>query len=335
MTNSANPHWVYNQTIKMFAADALPPFEDHDELEKHWGKAWGIDNDVGQIRSILVHRPGPEMNIVDASKRISEIGSFGDTQAGWYFQSDTPPDIPAMQQQHDGMVKALQASGIDVFQVEGVDTTRLKSCYTRDPLIMVKGGAIVCRMGARIRRGEELAITRTLAKIGIPILRTISGSGIMEGGSFTWINSTTAAIGVGVRVNREGAEQVGEVLKRQGVDLMIVELTGYDIHIDVSFLMIDKDLALVNPFGLPYSFLEELKARGIRLIEIDPQDDPWINNSLAIAPGKLLMPEGATNRTFDSLAKHGVTWTVVPYSAMHKNGGGIHCSTTPLRRDSV
>ena len=36
---------------------------------------------------------------------------------------------------------------------------------------MVKGGAIVCRMGARIRRGEELAITRTLAKIGIPILR--------------------------------------------------------------------------------------------------------------------------------------------------------------------
>jgi len=47
---------------------------------------------------------------------------------------------------------------------------------------MVKGGAIVCRMGARIRRGEELAITRTLARIGIPILSTISGTGVMEGG---------------------------------------------------------------------------------------------------------------------------------------------------------
>jgi len=23
------------------------------------------------------------------------------------------------------------------------------------------------------------------------------------------------------------------------------------------------------------------------------------------------------------------------YAAMHKNGGGIHCSTTPLRRDKV
>ncbi|MDE2445970.1 MAG: amidinotransferase [Alphaproteobacteria bacterium] len=335
MTSSGNPHWVYNQTIKMFAAAAEPPFESESELTAHWGKVWGIDNDVGTIRSILVHRPAKEMNIVDAKMRISEIGSFGDLEKGWYFQSDTPPDIPKMQTQHDAMVKAFHAAGIEVHYVDGVDETRLKSCYTRDPLIMVKGGAIVCRMGARIRRGEELAITRTLAKIGVPILRTISGTGIMEGGSFAWINNKTAAIGVGVRVNREGAEQVGEVLKRQGVELLIVELPGYDIHIDVSFPMIDKDLALVNPFGLPYSFMENLKARGVRLIELDPQDDPWINNSLAIAPGKLLIPEGASNRTLDNLAKHGVSWTVIPYAAMHKNGGGIHCSTTPLRRDAV
>lgn len=335
MPADSNPHWVYNQTIKMFAASATPPFEDSGELEKHWGKVWGIDNDVGQIRSILVHRPALEMNIVDPEKRIAEIGSFGDIKKGWYFQSDTPPDIPAMQRQHDAMVKAFEAAGIEVHHVEGVDQTRLKSCYTRDPLIMVKGGAIVCRMGARIRRGEELAITRTLAKIGIPILRTISGTGIMEGGSFAWINSKTCAIGVGVRVNREGAEQVGEVLKRQGVELLIVELTGYDIHIDVSFLMIDKDLALVNPFGLPYSFMEDLKARGVKLIEIDPADDPWINNSLALSPGKILMPEGASNRTLDLLAKHDVNWITIPYAAMHKNGGGIHCSTTPLRRDAV
>ena len=331
----ADPHWVYNQTIKMFAAAASPPFEDEGELEKHWGKVWGIDNDVGQIRSILVHRPGPEMEIVDPTRRIAEIGSFGDPKSGWYFQSDTPPNIAAMQRQHDGMVAVFQKAGIEVHHVEGVDGTRLKSTYTRDPLIMVKGGAIVCRMGARIRRGEELAITRTLAKIGIPILRTISGTGIMEGGSFAWINSKTAAIGVGIRVNREGAEQVGEVLKRQGVDLLIVDLPGYDIHLDVSFLMIDRDLALVNPFGLPYAFLEELKARGLRLIELNPADDSWINNSLAIAPGKLLMPEGASNRTFDTLAKHGMSWTVLPFDANHKNGGGIHCSTTPLRRDSV
>ena len=78
-------------------------------------------------------------------------------------------------------------------------------------------------------------------------------------------------------------------------------------------------------------------AEGARhpLVEIDPTDDSWINNSLAIAPGRLLMPEGATNRTLDALAQHGVTWSTIPYAAMHKNGGGIHCSTMPLIRDPI
>lgn len=335
MTDSAPPGWVYNETVRMFALPGDPPFEDPEELVRHWGRAWGLDNDVGRIRSILMHRPGPEMAVVDPTKRIERIGSFGDIDKGWYFQSDTLPPLPEMQAQHDALVKALTAHGVEIHHMKGVDGGRLKSCYTRDPLIMVKGGAIVCRMGARIRRGEELAVTRTLAEIGVPVLRTLSGTALMEGGSFAWINPQTAVIGCGIRVNREGAEQVGEVLKRQGVELIVVDLVGYDIHIDGSFLMIDRDLALVDPFGLPYSFLERLKELKIRTIEITPADNKWIINSLAVAPGELIMPEGATNRTLDELAKHGVRWTVLPFDRMQLNGGGIHCSTTPLIRDPL
>jgi N-dimethylarginine dimethylaminohydrolase len=331
----SNAHWVYNQTVKTFAAGAEPPFEDDQELLSTWGAVWGVNNDVGRIRSILMHAPGREMQVVDPAMRLPEIGSFGDPKLGWYFQSDTPPDVPLMQAQHAAFVEALRAEGIEVHFMDGDAGIRLKQCYTRDPFIMVKGGAVVCRMGARIRRGEELAVTRTLARIGVPILRTVSGTGVMEGGSFAWLDDKTCAIGVGVRVNREGALQVGEVLARQGVELLIVDLPGYDIHLDVSFLMVDRDLALINPQGLPFSFLEELARRGIRVIEIDPGDDPWIVNSLAIAPGRLIMAEGATNRTLDRLASAGVTWTTLPYAAMHKNGGGMHCSTTPLRRDPL
>ena len=88
--------------------------------------------------------------------------------------------------------------------------------------------------------------------------------------------------------HEEGAEhaaQVGEVLKRQGVDLIVIDLVGYDIHIDGSFQMVDRDLALVDPFGLPYSFLEKLKELKVRTIEITPADNKWIINSLAVAPG--------------------------------------------------
>ena len=282
-----------------------------------------------------MHRPGVEMAVVDPTKRIESIGSFGDLEAGWYFQSDHVPPVASMQAQHDALTAALMAHGAEVHHVDGAGGGRLKSCYTRDPLIMVNGGAIICRMGTRVRRGEELAITRTLARLGIPILRTLSGTAVMEGGSFAWINPKTAVIGCGIRVNREGARQIGEVLATQGVELIIIDLVGYDIHIDGSFLMIDRDLALIDPSGLPFSFLEKLKDLGVRTIEITPADDKWICNALAIAPGELLMPPGASNQTADALGAAGVRWTVLPYDDMQLNGGGIHCSTTPLIRDPV
>lgn len=335
MSSKPSAHWIYNETIRVFAAGAEPAFEAEDEMMSIWGRRWGVDNDVGQLRAVLVHRPGPEMSVVDPAKRLEAIGSFGDVEKGWYFQSDTVPDITEMQAQHDALVSALEAEGVEVFHVQGVSDGRLKSCYTRDPFVMVKGGAIVSRMGARVRRGEVLAITRTLAELGIPILRTLSGTALFEGGSFAWIDEKTAVVGCGIRVNREGTRQIAEVLATQGVELLAIDLLGHDIHIDGAFLMVAKGLALIDPMRLPYSFLTELKERGVHTIEISPADSSWIVNSLAVAPGRLIMPEGASNETLSKLAAAGVSWTTLAYDKMSLNGGGIHCSTMPLVRDPV
>lgn len=335
MAEPRDPAWVYNETVRMFAIGGDPPHESPAEMQASWGRAWGLSNDVGRIRSILMHRPGPEMGIVDSSKRIERIGSYGDLDEHWYFQSEEPPDIPGMQAQHDAFVAALERRGVEIIYQEGVGDRMLKAVYTRDPLQMVKGGAIVNRMGTRIRRGEELVTTRTLAKHGIPILRTLNGSAVMEGGTFAWLNEKTAVIGCGVRVNREGARQVGEVLAAQGVELIVIDLVGYDIHLDVGFLMVDRDLALVNPMNLPYAFLQTLRDLGIDTVEITPEDDGWICNGLAVAPRELLIPEGASERTLEELDRKGVAWEVIPYDKVHLNGGGLHCSTTPLIRDPV
>ena len=67
---------VYNATIKLFGSEPLPAFEDPSRLERLWGRNWGCSNDVGQIRAVLMHRPGDEFNIIDRSKRIAETNSF-------------------------------------------------------------------------------------------------------------------------------------------------------------------------------------------------------------------------------------------------------------------
>ena len=328
---------VYQKTIQMFGSSPDPAFEDASRLQKDWGQAWGVDNDVGRIRSILVHRPGPELDMVDKAKRIEEIGSYGDLDKGWYWQSDTVPDMDKLRAQHDNMVDIFKREGIEVHYLDGQGQTdgMLKACYTRDSALMVKGGAVVCRMAPRIRQGEEMVVTRTLAKLGVPILRTIHSTGMLEGGSFAWINAQTAVVGRSIRINNEAIEQLDDVLKRQGVELLVVDLNGYTIHIDGSFVMVDKDLALVDATQLPYWFLEKLRELGVDTVEITPQDNTWIINGLAIAPGRYMMGNGASNRTLDLLQKKGVEVIPVDFDLVQLNGGGIHCSTMPLMRDAV
>ena len=326
---------VYSQTIKLFGSHPEPVFESPEQQTGVWGREWGCDNDVGQLRVVLMHRPGDEMKIIDANKRIEEIGSYGDLEEGWYFQSETIPPMDEFRAQHDGLVQTLRDEGVEVVFLDSIEKDGIKSMYTRDSSFAIKGGAIVTRLARTIRRGEEAHVTKTLANLGMPILRTLNGNAMAEGGSFAMLNSKTAVIGRSICVNEEGSRQIEEVLNAQGVDLIRVDMSGYSIHIDGALTMIDVDVAIIDASQLPYWFLEKLKELGIKTIEVTPQDSGWIINCLAVKPGRVIMPHGISNRTMDKLADLNIEAIQIPYDKVHHNGGGIHCSTCPLVRDSV
>jgi N-dimethylarginine dimethylaminohydrolase len=325
----------YHQLIKIFKSEPEPPFESPEQQQLVWGGQWGCPNDIGRLRVVLMHRPGEEVNVVDPRRRIEEVGAFGDPETGWYWRGNEPPDLVAMQAQHDGLVKALEAEGVRVVMIDEAAPGRMKTVYTRDSCIGVKGGAIVTRLGPPIRRGEELPVTRTLAALGCPILRTVHGNAIMEGGSFAWINDKTAVVGISSRVNEAGADQVEEVLRWQGVELLRVHLTGYRLHIDGAFVMIDEGTAIINPTQLPFTFLEKLKELGIRTVDVHWQDPVWTINCLAVRPGRVLMADQVSPRTAERLDKLGIEVVPLPFDKVYSGGGGIHCSTSPLVRDPV
>ena len=326
---------IYNQTIKLFGSHPEPAFESREQQESVWGRQWGCDNDVGRIRLCLMHRPGDEMNIIDPAMRIDEIGSYGDRQKGWYFQSEVIPDWEEFRSQHDHLVQVLQAEGVEVVFLDSVEEDGIKSVYTRDSSIAIKGGALVTRLARSIRRGEEAHVSKTLANLGMPILRTLHGTALMEGGSFAWLNSKTAVIARSICVNDEGCDQVEQVLNAQGVELLRIDMTGYDIHIDGALTMIDVNVAIVDPDLLPYSFLRKLDEMGITAVEIDSQDDPWIVNCLAVAPGRVIMPRGISSASEARLQQLNIEVIEIDYDKLQLNGGGIHCSTCPLIRDSI
>ena len=94
-------------------------------------------------------------------------------------------------------------------------------------------------------------------------------------------------------------------------------------------------ILIANRGEIACRIIRTARAMGIRTIEISPEDDSWIVNGLAVRPGRVIMPGGASNRTADDLDKHGVEIVTIDYDKVQLNGGGIHCSTCPLIRDSV
>jgi len=323
-----------NKFFSIFGSVPEPAFDSVEEQTAVWGRRWGCTNDVGRLRAVLMHRPGAELSIVE-NKPMPEIGGFGDPEKGWYWMGRTMPDLAAMQRAHDAYTQLLRSEGVEVVLVGQAAPGAMKQIYTRDSVIGVPGGAIVTRLARRVRRGEELPVTRALAKVGCPILGTIHGAAVFEGGGFAFIDAKTAVCSQSIACNPEGVRQMESILGSLGVTLIKVPMPGYRIHIDGSFIMVDIKTAIVNVNELPYPFIEYLGQRGIKMIELPPEDSAMSLNCLAVAPGRIIMHSNRSQRLSDRLSEAGITVLSCDYEPVELGGGGLHCSPAPLVRDPI
>jgi N-dimethylarginine dimethylaminohydrolase len=322
---------AYHQSL--FPPAPEPPFESVEELVRVWGERWGANSEVGRLRAVLMRRPGAELERIRADGWDASVGALVDADEGWYWESEAPPDLDLVAEQYEGLIAVLEGEDVAVHFADAADPRLSKAMYTRDPLVTVPGGAVIGRLAPRMRRGEEPSIARAVASVGMPILRTIGSTGLVEGGSFAKLTPKVAAFGTSIRCNDEGARQLEEALRPLGIELVVVPLSGFSIHLDGALGMVDVDKALVHAPGLPYSFLQRLEELRIEAIWCHP-DELWAINSLVLEPGRVLMCEGYP-RTAEMLESRGIDVLAVPYDEIQKNGGGIHCSTMELIRDDV
>ena len=235
-----------------------PGFHDPGELERVWGAQWGSHDEVGVLHDVLMRRPGEELAQITADAWDESAQALVDPAGGWYWTDPAPPDLDVVADQHGGLVEALEAEGVRVHFADPLPTRFTKAIYTRDPLVSVPGGVVIGRMAPLMRRGEEASITKAVAALGIPILQTIVGTGMLEGGTFVKLTPRVAAFGTSIRCNAEAAEQLRELLAWIGIELLVVPMGGFSIHIDAHFGMVDVDKALVDAPGLPHWFLDKL-----------------------------------------------------------------------------
>jgi len=316
---------------------AVPIDLDYDdELRSIWGKEWGAQSEIGKLRKVLVKRPGPE-----AVHPLKDLK--------WYGMKDAA-DLEKIRVQHDNLVQILKREKIDVEYMEAPEMAKgpydvLRGLWgTRDFGFVVNGGGIVHRMSLPWDRGGEVFWAKKLMELGCPILSTVRGFGVFEGGNVVWLDPTHICIGKSIRTNQEGIDQVSEVLKSVGVEeIKIVPLPGWldntdwpaggFAHLDCVFGYADSGLAVIYPPAVPYDFLEYLRKNGIRMIEVPPDEArDYACNVFALEPGKVLMLDGF-EFTKTKLEKEGVDVITVGMSEFIKIGGGPHCATSPLIRD--
>jgi N-dimethylarginine dimethylaminohydrolase len=326
--HTGNPPDRYVQGQMRLLAD--PPFDDPESLRLTWGKVWGAADEIGRLREVVVRAPNEEF--LEVSRDSWDDASGALVEPSRYFWTDRePPQLDALRAQHEGLVAALQAEDVVVHRAPGLPVRFSKAIYVRDPFTMFPGGAVVCRMAAEMRRGEEPHVSKMLVDLGVPILRTIAGRGIVEGGTVMKLRPGLVAFGTSIRCNQEGAQQLEEVADVLGGRLLTVPLAGFTIHLDERMAIVDADKVLVDAPGLPHTFLQELRDLGFELLHADPAEG-WAANLLTVRPGRVLISD-ACPRTSELLERRGVEVVPIAYDEIHKNGGGIHCSTNELVRD--
>jgi N-dimethylarginine dimethylaminohydrolase len=293
-----------------------------EDFSEYWGGDWGCDSEVGKLRAVLLRRPGKEIeNIADPEEcRWLEV-----------------MDAETAREQHDTLSELFRSEGVQVHFVENMREDKPNALFMRDNVLMTPQGAIVGRQAMACRRGEERYAAEALARLGVPIVRTISGTGIFETACCLWVDAGTVIIGTGNRANREGAQQVEQTLSAMGVELFLRLPIPYGYaHIDSIISFVDKKTAMFDPARLPWDVWTALKNRGFKLFEApSPHETKELAlNFVALAPGKILMAAGYPG-TKEFLQSWGIAVIEVEIAELRKGWGSLHCMTATLKRDPI
>ena len=309
---------------------------------------YGVSTDYGDLRRVMIHRPGRE---------LEQVGD----QTLEHFGFSRSVDLERFRSEYDAMIATLTATGADAVELRDVlagddDTLALierrpNMTYLRDLSIVLRTGAVILSPGLPGRVGEEQIVRRAYEELGVPVVGQIEAPGTLEGGGIARIGADTLVVSDCDRANESGLRQFRRIAFDADSRLqrfVVVPLEPGHIHIDGVYLTLDRHLALAYEPSLRWrpSLVHErgrsepreigfLDLLGELEVEIEPLDEEeWRGGHLNLVitdRGKRAIGFAAAHRLAGRLAKRG--WNVERFASdeMWAGNGGAHCMTCPLR----
>jgi N-dimethylarginine dimethylaminohydrolase len=282
---------------------------------------------VGPLHRVLVC--SPQTAGWDQPERVGQW-----RELGFHHQ----PDPVKAQKQHAILRRELEVIGAEVLDLPSSSDLSLDAVYAHDASLATDFGLILMRPGKKNRVAEAARHKSLAERLGVPILGEISAPGSTEAGDIVWLDAKTLLVGHGYRTNAAGIEQMRSLLGPKGIEVISAPLPygagpSACLHLMSLISLLDERTVLVDLPWLAVETVELLKARGLKLIEIEYSERETLAcNVLALGNRGLLAIE-ENRRTNQRLRESGFEVRTFPGGELCINGsGGPTCLTRPLLR---
>ncbi len=236
--------------------------------------------------------------------------------AGLTTQNLGVPSFELALAQHAAYCEALRACGLSLIELEGDDRFP-DATFVEDTAVLTPRCAVLARPGAPTRLGEVESVRDVLIH-HFPCLYAIQPPGTLDGGDVCQADDHFF-IGVSRRTNREGAEQLAEILEREGYTYSLV-----DIREKVGILHLKSGIAYLGEGKLV--IVPELSGhhafRGYELWHV-PAGEEYAANCVLVN-GRVLIAAGFP-RFQAMLEQGGCEVLPLDVSEFRKMDGGLSC----------
>lgn len=223
------------------------------------------------------------------------------------------PDYTLALHQHAEYVEALKTCGLKV-EILDADERFPDSTFVEDIALLTPQCAIITNPGAPSRKGEVTAMKDVLQTYYTDI-EEIRPPGTVEAGDIMMVGDHFY-IGLSDRTNRNGAEQVLEILKSYGLSGSLIDVPDI-LHLKTGISYLEN-----NTFVSCSEFLSHLEFEPYTMLEV-PEHEAYAANCIWIN-GSVIIPEGYPV-TKQYIEDAGYKTIAVDVSEFQKLDGGLSC----------
>jgi dimethylargininase len=230
------------------------------------------------------------------------------------FHARQPIDVANAKAQHQAYQDCLAELGVHIVSLPA-EPDLPDAVFVEDPAVVVDEVAIISNMGAPSRRPEATSLANELSRYRP--LKFLAEPATLDGGDVMRIGRSVF-VGLSRRTNREGIDQLSNLLGPYGYQAKPVEVSGC-LHLKSACSYLGNDTVLVNR-----SWIDVDPLAGFELLDV-PAEEPAAANVLLV--NDIVIMPASFPKTCALLQKRGLRVRTINVSELQKAEAGVTCTS--------